>query len=96
MPHEPSGSCPPVQQAPAKRCPTCDQSRPLAEFATTPAGRPASGCQACRRAAMRLASRRRAAALRLLIALHPQEWAGLLALVSGCRQPPATRRRKVA
>jgi hypothetical protein len=85
MLHEPSGSCPPVQQAPAKRCAACDQARPLAEFATL-AGRPASCCQGCRRAAARLASRRRAAAMRLLIALHPEEWAGLLALVGGRRQ----------
>jgi hypothetical protein len=68
----------------------------LAEFPTSPSGRPVSCCQACRRAAERLASRRRAAAIRLLIALHPQEWAGLLALVAGSRQPPATRRREVA
>jgi hypothetical protein len=86
MPHEPSGSCPPVQQAPTKCCPACGQSRPLAEFATTLAGRPASCCRACRRAAVRLASRRRAAAMRLLIALHQEEWAGLLALVGGRRQ----------
>jgi hypothetical protein len=86
MPHEPSGSCPPVQQAPAKPCASCGQNRPLAEFATTPAGRSASCCSDCRRAAARLVSRRRAAAMRLLIALHPQEWAGLLALVGGRRQ----------
>jgi hypothetical protein len=86
MPHEPSGSCPPVQQAPAKRCAACGQSRPLAEFATTLAGRSAACCQACRRAAARLASRRRAAAMRLLIALYPEEWAGLLALVGSRRQ----------
>jgi hypothetical protein len=83
MPHEPSGSCPPVQQAPAKRCAACGQARSLTEFATTPTGRPASCCHACRRATARLASRRRAAAMRLLIALHPEEWAGLLALVAG-------------
>jgi hypothetical protein len=34
--------------------------------------------------------------MRLLIALHPEEWVGLLALVSGHRHPPATRRREVA
>jgi hypothetical protein len=85
MPHEPSGSCPPVQQAPAKCCVACGQARPLAEFATL-AGRSPSCCQGCRRAAARLASRRRAAAVRLLIALHSEEWAGLLALVSGRRQ----------
>jgi hypothetical protein len=62
----------------------------------SPAGRPASCCQACRRAAARLASRRRAAAMRLLIGLHSEEWAGLLALVGGRHQQPATRRREVA
>jgi hypothetical protein len=86
MPHEPSGSCPPVQQAPTKRCPACGQARPLAEFPTSLAGRPASCCHVYRRAAGRLASRRRAAAVRLLIALHPEEWAGLLTLVGGRRQ----------
>jgi hypothetical protein len=96
MPHEPSGSCPPVQQAPAKRCAACGQARPLAELPTSPAGPPAACCQACRRAAGRLASRRRAAAVRLLIALHPEEWAGLLVLVGGRHQLPATRRREVA
>jgi hypothetical protein len=85
MPHEPSGSCPPVQQAPAECCAACGQVRPLVEFATTLAGRSTS-CGDCRRAAARLASRRRAAAVRLLIALHPEEWAGLLALVGGRRQ----------
>jgi hypothetical protein len=84
MPHEPSGSCPPVQQPPTKHCPACGQTRPLAEFATTAADRPTS-CQGCRRAAARLASRPPAAAVRLLIALHPEEWAGLLALVAGRR-----------
>jgi uncharacterized protein (DUF983 family) len=84
MPHEPSGSCPPVQQAPAKRCPACGQARSLAELATTLA-KPSRSCRACRRAGARLASRRRAAAIRLLIALHPEEWAGLLALVDGRR-----------
>jgi hypothetical protein len=86
MPHEPSGSCPPVQQAPAKCCAACGQARPLAEFPRSPSGRPVSCCQGCRRTAVRLASRRRAAAVRLLIALHPEEWAGLLVLVSGRRE----------
>jgi hypothetical protein len=87
MPHEPSGSCPPVQQAPAKRCAACGQPRPLPEFATL-SGRCASCCQACRQARAGLASRRRAAAMRLLVALHPEEWAGLRGLVGG-RQPPS-------
>ena len=96
MPHEPSGSCPPIQQAPAKRCPACGRLRPLAEFPMSPAGRCAACCSGCRRAAARLASRRRAAAMRLLIAFHPEEWAGLIALVSGRGQLAATRRREVA
>ena len=89
MRHEPSGSCPPVQQTPSKRCPACDQAKPLAEFATTPGGRP-SCCRDCQRAASRLASRRRAAAMRLLIAAHPEEWAGLLGLVRAPPGSPAT------
>jgi hypothetical protein len=87
MPHEPSGSCPPVQPAPTKRCPACQQARPLAEFPTSPTGHRAACRHGCGRAAARLASRRRAAAMRLLIALHPQEWAGLLALVGGRHWP---------
>jgi hypothetical protein len=86
MPHEPSGSCPPVQQAPAKSCAACGQARLQAEFPTSLAGRATSCCQGCRRATARLAGRRRSAAMRLLMALHPEEWAGLLALVGGRRQ----------
>jgi hypothetical protein len=84
MPHEPSGSCSPIQQARRKRCPAREQVKPVASFAT-PAGR-RSSCRDCQRAASRLASRRRAAAMRLLIAAHPEEWAGLLGLVRGRRQ----------
>jgi hypothetical protein len=83
MPHEPSGSCSPVQQA-RKRRPDREQVKPLADLATS-ASR-CSSCWDCRRAASRLASRRRAAAMRLLIAAHPEEWAGLLGLVRGRRQ----------
>jgi hypothetical protein len=89
MRHEPTGSCPPVQQAPRTRCPACGQAMPLADVPATLAGR-SSRCPDCRRAAARVASRRRAAAMRLLIAAYPEEWAGLLGLVAGRRQP-ATR-----
>jgi len=91
MRHEPTGSCLPVQQAPGTRCPACQQATPPADVAATLAGR-SSRCPDCQRAAARLASRRRAAAMRLLIAAHPEEWAGLLGLVAGRRQP-ATRPR---
>jgi hypothetical protein len=79
---EPSGSCPPVQQAGGKRCQACRQARLLAEFFTTGRGGLAnSSCRDCRRATSRLASRRQTAAMRLLIAAHPEEWVGLLGLV---------------
>ena len=91
MRHEPIGSCSRVQQARSKRCPVCGHAKPLAAFPTTPAG--ISYCPDCRRAASRLASRRRRAAVRLLIAAHPDEWAGLLGLVRGRRQPGTNRPR---
>jgi hypothetical protein len=92
MRHEPSVSCPSVQQTHSKRCPACNQAKPLANFTTKPTGL-SSACRDCQRAASRLASRRRAAAMRLLIAAHPEEWAGLLGLVRGRRQPSTTRAR---
>jgi hypothetical protein len=84
MPHEPSGSCSPIPQARSKHCPAREQVKPDGGFAT-PAGR-CSCCRDSQRAASRLASRRRTAAMRLLIAAHPEEWAGLLGLVRGRRQ----------
>jgi hypothetical protein len=87
---EPTGSCPPVQPPAPKRCPVCKQVKSRSDFPTTPSGT-SSYCQACRRAASRSASRRRAAAMRLLIAAHPEEWAGLLGLVRGRRQPGTLR-----
>jgi hypothetical protein len=86
MRHEPSGSCPPAQQARSMRCPACQQVRELPDYFATSASQ-SSRCRACRRAGARLASRRRAAAMRLLIAAHPKEWTGLLGLVSGRCQP---------
>jgi hypothetical protein len=77
---EPTGSCPPVQPATSKRCPACQQVKPSTYFATTPGGL-SRYCRDCQRAVSRLVSRRRAAAMRLLIAAHPEEWAGLLGLV---------------
>ena len=89
MRHEPIGSCSRVQQACSRRCPVCGQAKPLAAFPTTPAGI-SSYCPDCQRAASRLASRRRRAAVRLLIAAHPEEWAGLLGLVRGLSQVGAS------
>jgi hypothetical protein len=88
---EPTGSCAPVQQPASKHCLACDQIKPLAEFSTIPGG--LSYCRDCQRAASRLASRRRAAAMRLLIAAHPKEWAGLLGLIRA-RQVATNRPRE--
>jgi predicted sulfurtransferase len=85
MHDEPTGVRAALQSPQRERCPACQQVKHHADFCATPAGL-SSYCQDCQRAASRLASRRRAAAMRLLIALHPEEWAGLLALVGGRRQ----------
>jgi hypothetical protein len=86
---EPTGSCLRVQPLASKCCPACKQVRHCTDFSTTPSGA-SSYCQDCQRATSRLASRRRAVAMRLLIAAHPEEWADLLSLVRGRRQAAAT------
>ena len=73
----------PIPQA--QRCLACQQSKHRTDFSTTPAGL-SSYCQDCQRASSRLASRRRQAAVRLLIALHPEEYQALLGLVHGRHQ----------
>jgi hypothetical protein len=57
MPHEPSGSRPPLQPTADRRCPSCRTAKPPDDV---PAGTPAGGCPPCRR--------RRAAVARR----HPQ------------------------
>jgi hypothetical protein len=68
-----------------RRCPACQQLKHRTDFSTTPAGL-SSSCQDCQRASSRLASRRRQAAVRLLIAFYPEEYQALLGLVRGRRQ----------
>jgi predicted sulfurtransferase len=85
MHDEPIGLRATLQSPKRKRCPACQQAKCRSDFATTPRGA-SSYCQECQRTASRLASRRRAAAMRLLIAAHPEEWAGLLGLVRAGRQ----------
>jgi hypothetical protein len=80
MRDEPTGVRAALQCPERRRCPACQQVKPHAYFTTTPGGR-SSFCRDCQRAVSRLASRRRRAAMRLLIAAHPEEWAGLLGLV---------------
>ena len=80
MHDEPTGLRPALQSPERKRCPACQQVKACTDFATATNGA-SSYCQDCQRAVSRLASRRRRAAMRLLIAAHPEEWAGLLSLV---------------
>jgi len=89
MHDEPTGVRAALQSPERKHCPACQQVKPRSEFSTIPNGA-SSYCRDCSRAVSRLASRRRRAAMRLLIAAHPEEWAGLLGLVRG-RQVRTTR-----
>ena len=57
-----------------KRCPVCGASKALSEFYTTLGGAPSGYSKGCQRAISRRSRRRRNAALRVLIALHPEEW----------------------
>ena len=61
-----------------KRCPYCGARKPLSEFYTTATGSPSGYCKSCQRAISRRAWLRRAAAVRALIALHPEEWRAAL------------------
>jgi hypothetical protein len=72
-----------------KRCPACGQAKPLAAFYLTRRGGPSGYCKPCQRSMSRLSARRRAAAVRLLAAVHPAEWAAAQALVRGQRHPGA-------
>jgi hypothetical protein len=87
MPHEPTGSCPRVQRVAVKRCPACASTQPVENFYTTRRGRLSGYCKSCQRAAARLSDRRRDAAIRLLIASHPEEYQVWLRLVRGGSQP---------
>ena len=87
MPHEPTGSYRPIQQAAAKRCPACASTQPVENFYTTRRGRLSAYCKPCQRAAARLSDRRRDAAIRLLIASHPEEYQVWLRLVRSGSQP---------
>jgi hypothetical protein len=79
---EPTGVRAALQPPERKHCPACQQVKPRSEFSATPGGA-LCYCRDCQRTASRLASRRRRAAMRLLIAAHPEEWAGLLGMVRG-------------
>ena len=68
----------PAQARTHKRCPACGASKALSEFYTTLGGAPSGYCKSCQRTISRRSRRRRNAALRVLIALHPEEWRAVL------------------
>jgi hypothetical protein len=90
MHDEPTGVHTALQER--KCCLACQQVKHHADFSITPAGL-LPYCQDCQRASSRLASRRRQAAVRLLIAFHPEEYQVLLGLVRGRHQLGTTRPR---
>ena len=85
MHDEPTGVRVALQSPKRRRCLACQQLKHHTDFSTTPTVL-SSFCQDCQRASSRLASRRRQAAVRLLIAFHPEEYQALLGLVRGRRQ----------
>jgi hypothetical protein len=91
MHDEPTGVRPALQSPKRRRCPACQQLKHRTDFSTTLAGL-CSCCQDCQRDSSRRASRRRQAAVRLLIAFHPEEYHALLRLVRGSGQPRLTER----
>ncbi len=64
----------PDQARAHKRCPACGKRKPLTDFYTTPRGKPSGYCKSCQKTISRRARNRRTAAIRALIALHPEEW----------------------
>jgi hypothetical protein len=90
MHDEPTGVRTALQSPECKRCPACQQVKHRTGFHSTPAG--PSYCQDCKRAISRLASRRQQAAVRLLIAFHPDEYHALLRLVRGGGRSHLTER----
>ncbi len=76
--HDQPNPAAPAQARTHKRCPSCGVRKPLSEFYTTPSGAPSGYCKSCQRTVSRRSWRRRNAALRALIALHPEEWRAAL------------------
>jgi len=91
MRDERTNSVRPAQVRTHKRCPACNGLKRVTDFYTTVRGGPSGYCKDCQRAVSRLSSRRRQAAVRLLIAAHPEEWAGVLGLVRARRQLGSNR-----
>jgi hypothetical protein len=78
MPHEPSGSRPPLQLIADRRCPACGTVRPLDDFPAQP-GLPTGCCVACRRRSAAVARRRQQ---RTLLQVARRAEAGYRALLA--------------
>ncbi len=72
MPHEPSDSRRPIQQAAGRRCPSCRTVRSLDDF-------PGGCCGSCRRRRAAVARRRRQHTLRLVARRAEAGYRALLA-----------------
>jgi NAD-dependent SIR2 family protein deacetylase len=77
MRHERTNSRAPGQPA-SKRCSACRAVKPTDDFYADRHGRRTSRCKDCHRRETRASNRRRAIALRLLIAAHLAEYHALL------------------
>jgi hypothetical protein len=79
MPHEPSGSLPPVQPTADRRCPACRAVKSLDDIPTALPSTSA-GCSApCRRRSVAVARRRRQRILRLVARRAEAGYRALLA-----------------
>jgi uncharacterized protein (DUF983 family) len=78
MHDERTNSARPARARTHKRCPACGEDKHLSEFYTLRSGAPSGYCKSCQRAISRRSRRRRLAALRALISLHPEEWRAAL------------------
>ncbi len=74
MQHEPTPAPAPGHRSGRKRCPSCQANKSLSEFYVTPSGAPSGYCRTCQKAISRRSRKRRNAAIRALIALHPEAW----------------------
>ena len=72
MQHEPTPAPAPGHRSGRKRCPSCQANKFLSEFYVTPSGAPSGYCRTCQKAISRRSRKRRNAAIRALIALHPE------------------------
>jgi hypothetical protein len=83
MPHEPSGSLPPVQPTADRRYPACQAVKSLDDFPTALPSTPAGSCAPCRRRSAAVARHRRQRTLRLVARRAEAGHRALLAELQG-------------